>query len=63
MPCGPCVPDLAALAALGSRCVIVTAPGDGAGVDCVSRVFAPGGRHPRGPRHRIGALHAGGVLG
>lgn len=34
-------PDLAAIASLGTRCVIVTAPGDRAGVDCVSRVFAP----------------------
>ncbi|MHB8681322.1 MAG: PhzF family phenazine biosynthesis protein [Acidimicrobiales bacterium] len=35
------VPDLAALAALGTCTVIVTAPGDRAGVDCVSRVFGP----------------------
>jgi predicted PhzF superfamily epimerase YddE/YHI9 len=34
-------PDQAAVAALGSRCVIVTAGGDRPGVDCVSRVFAP----------------------
>jgi PhzF family phenazine biosynthesis protein len=34
-------PDQAAVAALGSRCVIVTAPGDRPGIDCVSRVFAP----------------------
>jgi predicted PhzF superfamily epimerase YddE/YHI9 len=34
-------PDLAAIAAVGTRCVIVTAAGDRAGVDCVSRVFAP----------------------
>lgn len=34
-------PDLAAIAALGTRCFIVTAAGDRAGVDCVSRVFAP----------------------
>jgi predicted PhzF superfamily epimerase YddE/YHI9 len=33
-------PDLAGIAALGSRCVIVTAAGSD-GVDCVSRVFAP----------------------
>jgi len=34
-------PDLARLAALGTRAVIVTAAGDRPGVDCVSRVFAP----------------------
>jgi PhzF family phenazine biosynthesis protein len=34
-------PDQAGVAALGSRCVIVTAPGDRPGIDCVSRVFAP----------------------
>src|ERR1700722_8535975 len=34
-------PDQAGVAALGSRCVIVTAPGDRPGVDCVTRVFAP----------------------
>ena len=33
--------DLAAMAALGVRCVIVTAAGDRPGIDCVSRVFAP----------------------
>jgi predicted PhzF superfamily epimerase YddE/YHI9 len=32
---------LAAMADLGVRCVIVTAFGDSAGIDCVSRVFAP----------------------
>jgi predicted PhzF superfamily epimerase YddE/YHI9 len=35
-------PDQAAVAALGIRCLIVTAGGDRAGIDCVSRVFAPG---------------------
>ena len=35
------VPDLQALARLGSRTVIVTAAGDIPGVDCVSRVFGP----------------------
>jgi predicted PhzF superfamily epimerase YddE/YHI9 len=35
------VPDLAAMASLGTRSVIVTAPGDRPGVDCVSRVFGP----------------------
>ena len=34
-------PDLAMLAALDSRAVIITAPGDRPGIDCVSRVFAP----------------------
>jgi PhzF family phenazine biosynthesis protein len=34
-------PDLGAVAALGSRGVIVTAPGDRDGIDCVCRMFAP----------------------
>ncbi len=34
-------PDLAMLAALGTQAVIVTAAGDRAGIDCVSRVFGP----------------------
>jgi predicted PhzF superfamily epimerase YddE/YHI9 len=34
-------PDLPSVAALGSRCVIVTAGGDRPGIDCVSRVFGP----------------------
>lgn len=34
-------PDLASLARLGSRAVVITAAGDQPGVDCVSRVFAP----------------------
>jgi predicted PhzF superfamily epimerase YddE/YHI9 len=34
-------PDLAMLARLGTRAVIVTAVGDRPGIDCVSRVFAP----------------------
>jgi predicted PhzF superfamily epimerase YddE/YHI9 len=34
-------PDLGAVAALRSRCVIVTAAGDRPRIDCVSRVFAP----------------------
>lgn len=34
-------PDLGELAALGTRCVIVTAPGDRPGIDVVSRVFGP----------------------
>ncbi|MDA8367713.1 MAG: PhzF family phenazine biosynthesis protein [Actinomycetota bacterium] len=35
------VPDLGAMAALGARAVVVTAPGDRPGIDMVSRVFAP----------------------
>jgi predicted PhzF superfamily epimerase YddE/YHI9 len=35
------VPDLQALAALGSRTVIITARGNVPGIDCVSRVFGP----------------------
>ncbi|HLM96118.1 MAG TPA: PhzF family phenazine biosynthesis protein [Acidimicrobiales bacterium] len=42
-------PDLAAVAALGSRCVIVTAVGDTTGVDCVSRVFGPNVGIPEDP--------------
>jgi predicted PhzF superfamily epimerase YddE/YHI9 len=42
-------PDLAAVAGLGSRCVIVTAAGDRPGVDCVSRVFAPNAGIPEDP--------------
>src|SRR6202043_1291023 len=42
-------PDLGAIAALGSRCVIVTAAGDRTGVDCVSRVFAPNAGIPEDP--------------
>ena len=42
-------PDLACVAALGSRCVIVTAPGDRPGIDCVSRVFAPNAGIPEDP--------------
>ena len=34
-------PDLAGIAALGSRGVVVTAAGDRPGLDCVSRMFAP----------------------
>ncbi|HET6964228.1 MAG TPA: PhzF family phenazine biosynthesis protein [Acidimicrobiales bacterium] len=34
-------PDLAAVAALDARCLVVTAPGDAAGIDFVSRVFGP----------------------
>jgi predicted PhzF superfamily epimerase YddE/YHI9 len=42
-------PDLAALAGLGSRAVILTAAGDRAGVDCVSRVFGPNAGIPEDP--------------
>ncbi len=42
-------PDQGALAALGSRCVIVTAAGDRSGIDCVSRVFAPNAGIPEDP--------------
>ena len=43
------VPDFGALAALGTRCVIVTAAGDRPGVDCVSRVFGPNVGIPEDP--------------
>ncbi len=42
-------PDLAGVAALGSRGVIVTAAGDRPGFDCVSRVFAPNAGIPEDP--------------
>jgi predicted PhzF superfamily epimerase YddE/YHI9 len=42
-------PDLAGLAGLGSRAVILTAAGDTAGVDCVSRVFGPNAGIPEDP--------------
>ena len=42
-------PDMAAVAALGSRCVIVTAAGDRPGIDCVSRVFGPNVGIPEDP--------------
>jgi predicted PhzF superfamily epimerase YddE/YHI9 len=35
------VPDLGAIEGLGSRGLIITAPGDETGFDCVSRFFAP----------------------
>ncbi len=35
------VPDISAIAALDCRGVILTAPGDGPGIDFVSRMFAP----------------------
>jgi predicted PhzF superfamily epimerase YddE/YHI9 len=42
-------PDLAELAALGGRAVVITAPGDRDGVDCVSRVFGPNVGIPEDP--------------
>jgi len=42
-------PDLGAVAALGTRCLIVTAAGDRPGIDCVSRVFAPNAGIPEDP--------------
>lgn len=42
-------PDLQAVAAVGGRCVVVTAAGDRSGVDCVSRVFAPNVGIPEDP--------------
>ncbi len=42
-------PDLAKLSELGTRAVIVTAPGDRPDVDCVSRVFAPNAGIPEDP--------------
>lgn len=43
------VPDLAAVASLGARCLVVTAPGDRPGVDMVSRVFGPAVGVPEDP--------------
>jgi PhzF family phenazine biosynthesis protein len=42
-------PDIAAIEALGARGVIVTAPGDRPGIDCVSRFFAPAVGVPEDP--------------
>jgi predicted PhzF superfamily epimerase YddE/YHI9 len=42
-------PDLGAVAALRSRCVIVTAAGDRPDIDCVSRVFGPNAGIPEDP--------------
>ncbi|HLI56169.1 MAG TPA: PhzF family phenazine biosynthesis protein, partial [Actinomycetota bacterium] len=42
-------PDLAALAAMGMRAVILTAAGDRPGIDCVSRVFGPNVGIPEDP--------------
>ena len=43
------VPDLDAIARVDSRAVIVTAPGDRPGIDCVSRVFGPNVGIPEDP--------------
>jgi predicted PhzF superfamily epimerase YddE/YHI9 len=43
------VPDLARLASAGTRGVLVTAAGDRAGIDCVSRFFAPNFGIPEDP--------------
>ena len=56
-------PDMAGVAALGSRCVIVTAAGRPARDRLCEPRVRPQRRHPRGSRHRLGALHAGRVLG
>jgi predicted PhzF superfamily epimerase YddE/YHI9 len=60
-------PDLAALAAVGTRCVIVTAPADRRGFDCVSRVFAPNVGIPEDPvtgaAHCVLAVYWAGRLG
>ena len=61
------VPDLDALARLGTRAVIVTAAGDRAGIDCVSRVFGPNVGIPEDPAtgsaHCTLAAFWGGRLG
>ncbi len=61
------VPDLQALARLAARTVIVTAPGDRPGVDCVSRVFGPNVGVPEDPvtgsAHCTLAVHWGRRLG
>lgn len=42
-------PDLAAIERLGANMVVVTAASDVEGIDCVSRVFAPGAGIPEDP--------------
>lgn len=49
-------PDFAALVRLDRPAVIVTAPGEGDGFDCVSRFFAPA--HGIAEDHATGAAHA-----
>ena len=60
-------PDLAELAALGGRAVVITAAGDRDGVDCVSRVFGPNVGIPEDPvtgsAHCTLAVHWGERLG
>ena len=60
-------PDLAELAALGGRAVVITAPGDEAGIDCESRVFGPNVGIPEDPvtgsAHCTLAVHWGERLG
>jgi predicted PhzF superfamily epimerase YddE/YHI9 len=55
------------VAALPARCVIVTAPGDRPGIDCVSRVFAPRAGIAEDPvtgsAHCSLAVHWGDALG
>jgi predicted PhzF superfamily epimerase YddE/YHI9 len=61
------VPDLRAVAALGSRGLVVTAPGDRPGFDCVSRFFGPNAGVPEDPvtgsAHCTLAGHWGARLG
>jgi predicted PhzF superfamily epimerase YddE/YHI9 len=42
-------PDMSAIATVDVRCVVVTAAGDSAGIDCVSRVFGPASGIPEDP--------------
>ncbi|HTZ07634.1 MAG TPA: PhzF family phenazine biosynthesis protein [Acidimicrobiales bacterium] len=42
-------PDFAAIAALGTRGLLITAPGDRPGIDCVSRFFGPAVGVPEDP--------------
>ena len=60
-------PDLDAIAGLGTRTVIITAPGDHLGIDFVSRVFAPNTGIPEDPvtgsAHCTLAAHWAGRLG
>ncbi len=59
--------DPGRMAAAGLRSLIVTAPGDRDGIDCVSRVFAPGYGIPEDPvtgsAHCTLAAYWGGRLG
>ncbi len=60
-------PDLGAIASIGTTALIVTAPGDGVGFDCVSRVFGPNVGIPEDPvtgsAHCTLAEYWGGRLG